>query len=144
MQKEFPLKILVVDDEPAILRTLSALLHLEGYSCETEADPVAALERLRTEMFHLLITDLVMPGLDGLELVRQLRHENGFAQVIIMTAHSTLDRAVEAYGLGASDYLLKPFRNLDEVLHLVREAHGRLRRWHDAMARTLQEGRVGR
>lgn len=136
-----PLRILIVDDEPAILRTLGEFLSLQGYECVLETDPVAALERLEAEVFHLVITDLVMPQLDGLELIRKLREGGGLTQMVVMTAFSSLDRAVEAYRLGVSDYLLKPFESLGEVETVVRQAEARYRRWRSAVVRTV-DGQV--
>lgn len=141
MAESRPLNILVVDDEPAIVRTLSGFLRLRGYRCQTECDPRAALGRTETgeETFHVILTDLVMPGMDGIELVRRLRQAESMAQLIVMTAFSTLDRAVEAYHLGVSDYLLKPFESLDQVATVVQEAEARFQRWRAALTKTLRE-----
>lgn len=135
-----PLRILVVDDEPAILRTLESFLRLRGYDCQTETDPDTALARLEHELFHVVLTDLVMPGLDGMELIRRLNAARSLTEVIVMTAFSSLDRAVEAYHLGVSDYLLKPFESLEEVARVVGQAENRLARWRRALVRTLEEG----
>ncbi|MEW6488596.1 MAG: response regulator [Thermodesulfobacteriota bacterium] len=140
MPQTAPLRILVVDDEPAILRTLESFLRLHGYDCQTETDPAAALARLEQEIFHLVITDLVMPGLDGMELVRRLKAGRFLTEVIVMTAFSSLDRALEAYHLGVSDYLLKPFESLEHVAAVVGQAEDRLNRWRQAMVRTMEEG----
>jgi len=139
MQAE-PLRILIVDDEPAILRTLKGFLTLQGHHCEGETDPEQALRRLEEGLYHLLITDLVMPGMDGLELVRRLRETDSLAEVIVMTAFSSLDRAVEAYRLRISDYLLKPFESLEQVGSVVRQAEARHRRWREALIRTMDGG----
>jgi len=135
-----PFRILIVDDEPAILRTLIGFLSLQGYACEGETDPQRALDRLEEGLYHLLITDLVMPGMNGLELVRRLRQTDSFAEIIVMTAFSTLDRAVEAYRLRVSDYLLKPFESLEHVGSVVRQAEARHRRWREALIRTMYGG----
>lgn len=139
MTSKAPLRILVVDDEPAILRTLCTYLRLQGYQCDGESDPHAALEKIRNDAYHLLITDLVMPRMAGLELVRALRDAGALAEIIVITAYSTLDRAVEAYALGVSDYLLKPFENLAEVGDVVGAAATRHRRWRRALARTVDQ-----
>jgi len=134
------LRILVVDDEPAILRTLQGFLRLQGYECETEGDPEAALARVQDEIFHVVLTDLVMPQMDGMELIRRLKEARAMTEIIVMTAFSSLDRAVEAYRLGVSDYLLKPFESLEQVGYVVGQAETRLRRWRQALVRTLEEG----
>ena len=136
-----PLNILLVDDEPAILRTLSCCLSLEGYPCVSETDPAAALARIRDgETFHILITDLMMPGMDGLDFIRAARDAGSLAQVLVVTAYSPLDRAVEAYVLGVADYLLKPFESLAAVVGVVKAAEARYRRWQSALSRTLDAG----
>ncbi|WP_035803754.1 response regulator, partial [Deferrisoma camini] len=138
-----PLRVLVVDDEPAILRTLRFCLGREGFACETETDPHRALRRVRTEpSVHILLTDIVMPGMDGMTLLRALRESGALTQTIVMTAYSRPDRVLDAYQLGALDYLVKPFESLDEVVRVVRNAERRYLRWQKAVERTLKgEGR---
>ncbi len=134
-----PLTVLIVDDEPSILRTLSLCLRRAGFACETIDDSRAALERLRQDpAVHILLTDVVMPGVDGLEMIRILRQEGAFTQVIAMTAYSSVDRVLEAYRLGASDFLPKPFPSLDQVVEVVRAAEARYHRWRSALTRTLR------
>ncbi len=134
-----PLTVLIVDDEPSILRTLSLCLRRAGFACETFSDSRAALERLRKDPpVHILLTDVVMPGMDGLEMIRILREEGAFTQVVVMTAYSSVDRILEAYRLGASDFLPKPFENLEQVVSVVRAAEARYQRWRAALTRTLK------
>ncbi len=133
------LRLLVVDDEPAILRTLRVCLAREGFVCETEPDPHRALHRIRTgPPVHILLTDIVMPGMDGVALFHALRLAGGLTQTIVMTAYSSIDRVLESYRLGALDYLVKPFQSLDEVVEVVRAAERRYRRWQRAVERTLK------
>ncbi len=135
-----PLRILIVDDEPAILRTLSTCLNLSGFSCQTESRPKQALERLLGgEPVHILLTDVVMADLDGFALLRALRREGSLSQVVVMTAYSSLDRVLDAYRLGALDYLIKPFESLDHVVEVIRAAERRYRRWQNAVTRTIRK-----
>lgn len=134
-----PLRVLVVDDEPPILRMLRFCLAREGFGCETETDPRKALERIRTGTpVHILLTDIVMPEMDGLALLRVLRAEERLTQPIVMTAYSSLDRVLDAYRLGALDYLIKPFESLAVVTEVVRRAEHRYRRWQRVVARTMR------
>lgn len=137
------LQILLLDDEAAILRTLAVYLRLQGYSPVAETNPLVALERLTREPFHLVLTDIVMPEMDGLEFIRRVRAIDPMIQIIVMTAFSTLDRTIEAFQLGASDYLLKPFESLEQVGATVDHARGRIERWREAVHRTLQRTREG-
>ncbi len=132
-------KILIVDDEQAILRTLSTYLDLQGYDCVTFDDPLEALEWLNSNTAHIIITDLVMGKIDGLELIERLQKLGTMSQLIVMTAYSSMERAILAYRMGVNDYLLKPFNSLDEVGEVVGQASKRLGRWKKVFERALDE-----
>jgi putative nucleotidyltransferase with HDIG domain len=114
-------KILVVDDDPGLLETLSDALQLEGYEVTTAKAGEEALERLRQEEVDLVITDIKMPGLSGLELLRAIRDKNQILPVIVMTGYASLETAVEAIKQGAYDYITKPFE-IEKLLHTVNKA----------------------
>lgn len=103
------LPILVVDDEKNIRMTMSQSLEPLGLPVETAVNGEEALSRLRSEAFGLVFLDLKMPGLDGMEVLRILRQEWPKLRVIIITAHGSIDSAVEAMKLGAVDFVQKPF-----------------------------------
>jgi diguanylate cyclase (GGDEF)-like protein len=111
--------ILVVDDELFFRRLYAELLNEDGYRVETFASGNDALCRLRKGGVDVVLTDLVMPGVDGLEFLRQARILDTPPDVIVATGHATLKTAIEALKNGARDYLIKPF-NPDELRHLVR------------------------
>jgi two-component system NtrC family response regulator len=114
-------RILIVDDEPNMCRSLKIMLGEEGrYQIETATDSRRALGMIGPEL-DLVITDLSMPGPDGLEILRRAKEVGEEIQVVIMTAYSTVESAVEAMKLGALDYLIKPFSN-DELLLTVEKA----------------------
>ena len=100
-------RVLVVDDEPS-RKGLRELLAKWGYMVDEAADGRAALEKARTFLPSVVVSDLVMPGLDGLGLLRALQDELPFASVIILTGHATVETAVAALKEGAYDYLTKP------------------------------------
>jgi len=116
-------RILVVDDEQSMREVLSILLRKEGYDVSVCDGGVAAIERLQKELFDLVITDLKMPRVSGIEVLRSARSVNPACRVIVVTAFGTTATAVEAMKLGAYDYLSKPFE-VEEVRRLVREALG--------------------
>ncbi len=118
------MRILVVDDEPALRQTLSVILADEGHSIITASDGEDALSRLAKEQVDLILTDLRMPRLDGLELIRRHEAAGGRALVIAMSAYGDSDTAIEAMRIGAYDYIPKPFR-ADEVALVVRKAEER-------------------
>ena len=113
--------ILVVDDEEDLCYLLEKVLRREGYQVAYATSGEAALEHLESNRPRLIITDLRMPGIDGLELLRRVKVTLGDVTVLVMTAHGTVDTAVEAMKLGAFDYLTKPFK-LDEIKLVVRRA----------------------
>ncbi len=114
-------QILVVDDEPNLRRVLSAQLARDGYDVHEAEDGARALEILAEDHIDLVITDLRMPRIDGMELLRRTMKMDDELPVIMLTAHGTVDNAVEALKTGAFDYITKPF-DQSEVRTIVRKA----------------------
>ncbi len=114
-------QILVVDDEPNLRRVLRAQLERDGYDVHTAEDGEQALALLEDHHIDLVITDLRMPRLDGMELLRRVTAFEDPAPVVMITAHGTVDTAVEALKTGAFDYITKPF-DQDEVRTIVKTA----------------------
>jgi two-component system, NtrC family, response regulator AtoC len=114
-------QILVVDDEPNLRRVLSAQLERDGYEVHTAEDGEQALGILKEHHIDLVITDLRMPRLDGMELLRRAQRMDAELPVVMITAHGTVDNAVEALKTGAFDYLTKPFDQM-EVRTIVAKA----------------------
>jgi excisionase family DNA binding protein len=116
-------RVLVVDDEASIRDLLSKTLALAEYDVDLAPDGRTALERLRILPYDLLITDLKMPGVDGLAVIREARRLKADIPVIIITGFSTEASAIEAVNLGVSGYLTKPFR-VPRVLAAAAKALG--------------------
>lgn len=116
-------RILVVDDEQAVRDLLSKTLTMADYDVDTADDGPSAIERLRAVAYDLLITDLKMPGMDGLAVIREARKLAPDLRVIIITGYSTEASAIEAINLGVSGYLTKPFR-LPRILAAAARALG--------------------
>ncbi len=116
-------RILVVDDEASIRDLLSKTLALAEYEVDLAPDGKSALDRLRITPYDLLITDLKMPGVDGLTVIREGRRLRPDIPVIIITGYSTEASAIEAVNLGVSGYLTKPFR-VPRVLAAAAKALG--------------------
>ena len=115
-------RALVVDDDSTIRYTLRGILELTGVTIEEAADGISALEHLEKGAFDLVITDLRMPRMDGLELLRRIRERGSAApRVIVVTAHGSERHAVEAIKRGAYDYFRKPF-DIDELKAVVGRA----------------------
>lgn len=114
-------KVWIVDDDSAIRWVLEKTLSSANIGCETFVDGESVLEALNTHTPDVLISDIRMSGMDGLKLLKQVQADHPNLPVIIMTAHSDLDAAVNAYQKGAFEYLPKPF-DIDETLGLVERA----------------------
>lgn len=133
-------RILIVDDETGMLEvcadTLAGLPHTTAY---TESNSRLAAERLREGGIDLLITDVCMPGLDGIELQRIAREQDPELPILVLTAYPTVETAVEAMKLGATDYITKPF-NPDDLLRTVERliAERRLRDENQLLRRQLE------
>src|SRR3989454_4670922 len=110
--------VLIVEDEPKMLRLLELNLADEGYTTRSAASAEAALSLLRQESVDLVLTDLRLPGMDGLEFLQAAKRVNAALPVVVMTAYGTVETAVEAMKAGASDYVLKPF-SLEEIKLIV-------------------------
>src|SRR5580698_7003833 len=115
-------RILVADDEPGLREFVSDALELDNHAVVAAKDGREAAKLLDERGFDLVITDLRMPGLDGMSVLRKVRAELPETEVIVMTAHGTVDTAVEAMKLGAFEYLQKPLSGPDELRLLVQRA----------------------
>ncbi|HET9072987.1 MAG TPA: response regulator transcription factor [Solirubrobacteraceae bacterium] len=111
--------VLVVDDEPAVRRALERALRLENYDVELAADGREALDRLAERPADAIVLDVMMPGIDGLEVCRRLRSAGDRTPVLMLTARDAIDDRVTGLDAGADDYLVKPFA--------LRELQARLR-----------------
>jgi two-component system nitrogen regulation response regulator GlnG len=114
--------ILIADDDPAIRLVLRHRLEADGYRVEEAGDSAAALEALRSGRFDVALIDIIMPGTGGLEVLSAARADNLRTLIVVITAASTMNNAVEAMKRGAHDYLTKPFANLDLVAAAVGRA----------------------
>jgi DNA-binding NtrC family response regulator len=115
------IKVLVAEDEVHLGQILSNFLTGRGYTVRTVTDGRAALDALRAEAYDVALLDIVMPELDGLEVLKQVRTESDPPEVIIITGNGTIETAISAMKLGAYDYMAKPYR-MAEIDVLVRRA----------------------
>ncbi len=112
--------LLIIEDEAKMRRLLELNLSEDGFTVYTAADAEAGLNTLRQEKIDLVVTDLKLPGMNGLELLQAVKRTNATIPVVVMTAYGTVETAVEAMKAGASDYLLKPFA-LEEMKLILRK-----------------------
>lgn len=139
-EPDVPARILVVDDESSIARMVERRLRRDGHECVIAGSGEEALRRLETRSFDLVLTDVRMPGMSGIELVGRLKSHDPSLQIIVMTAQTEVETAVEALRLNADDYLLKPF-DIEQLAHSVARSleHRRLLRENQEYRRHLED-----
>ncbi|MDW7709863.1 MAG: response regulator [Deferrisomatales bacterium] len=125
-QTDPPHRILVADDEADITAVLGHILTAQGYEVTTTDNGADAWERARAEPYDAILTDLKMPRMGGLELLRRVKEARSPSAVIVMTGFATVETAIEALKIGAYDYIVKPFK-VDELLQLVERALEKVR-----------------
>lgn len=123
-------RIFVVEDEPALQHLLRAYLERAGFLVETFADGLAALQAIDQEPPDLVLLDILLPGLDGLSLIKRLRLNHNHLPIILLTAKSTEADRIQGLQIGADDYVVKPFSPSEVVLRV----QAVLRRVKDGMA----------
>src|SRR3954451_12940478 len=134
------MRILVAEDEPRILAFLTRGLESEGFAVDAAADGVEALRCARSAHYDAAVLDLLLPRIDGLAVLRDLRQHHPELPVVILSARSDLPTKLRGFELGADDYVQKPFA-LDELLARIR-ANVRRPRSDDADGRILRAGRL--
>ena len=110
MVKSHPARVLVVDDEQGMRDMLVVLLKRAGFHVTARSSGRRAITALKECEYDLVVTDLVMPGVDGMEVLSAAKHRSLSTQVIVITAHATSASAVDAMRRGSYDYILKPFK----------------------------------
>jgi DNA-binding response OmpR family regulator len=126
-----PGTILIVDDEENLRHTLAFILKRAGYYVTTTKNARDALNSLQSGVFDLMILDLKMPDVDGLSLLKMIKHKHSKMPIFILTAYGSLDSAIDALRLGARDYLLKPIdpaQLLERIQKILQEEHNSRRR----------------
>jgi DNA-binding NtrC family response regulator len=113
--------ILVLDDEPTVGDRLKPILQEEGYRVETFTDPKEALRRMKEKEFDVLVTDVRMQDIDGIQVLEQVRSRSDRTKVIIITGYATVELAREALTKGVFDFIAKPFK-MQDIRNMVKKA----------------------
>ncbi len=136
---EHRLNVVVVDDDSSITRLVTHIIQKakgDTVNIVSFEEPRKAIAWIDEHCCDILLSDIEMPDIDGLEMLRIAKRRNAWTQVIFMTAHSTRDRIAEAIELGASDYLIKPI-DKKELLEVLEHDCSRVKRWRVALSGTL-------
>jgi len=134
-------KILIVDDEQHILDALEAAFLTTDLDIYTTDNPITALEMIKETHFHVVITDLAMPQMDGLELLRKIKEFNSFIQVIVITGYITITNALNAFRYGAVDCFFKPFEDPDQIIDAVYYCIEKMERINDVLNKIASSNR---
>ena len=118
------IRVLLVDDEADFLETLAERLVIRNYDVTTSLSGEDALEKVRGYNFDVVVLDVLMPGIDGIEALREIKNIKPLTEVIMLTGHATVETAIEGMKLGAYDYLMKPCETQDLVMK-INKAHER-------------------
>ncbi len=130
-------RLLIVDDEPEIREMLSRHFRYLGFQVDTASDGIEALEKLAKARTEVIISDIVMPQMDGVELLRTIRQQYPMIHTIMITGYVTLENALASMRHGADTCVFKPLEDLTELEEAVEFAVGRLKRWQEKL-RMLQ------
>lgn len=118
------IRVLLVDDEEEFVETLTQRLEVRDFDVTTATSGAAALERVEDQEFDLVILDVQMPGVDGVEVLRQIKQRKPLVEVIMLTGHATVQTAIDGMKLGAFDFLLKPTET-EELVEKINRAYSR-------------------
>ena len=117
-------RILIVEDEDTLCESLQRVFRREGYEADIADSAETAFRLLENNTYDLILTDVILPGISGIELIARYKEQNPNQKVIIMTAYASLQTAVEALRVGACDFIVKPIMH-DELKRMVKKALGR-------------------
>ena len=115
------MRLMLVDDEERFLQTTQKMLTKKGYEALTATSGAECLKKLAEELVHVVILDVKMPGMDGVETLKQIKQRFPLVEVIMLTGHATTESAVEGMKLGATDYLTKP-SSVEDLIAKAEEA----------------------
>jgi DNA-binding NtrC family response regulator len=122
METENTIKILLVDDEVKFLKAVADRLTVKGFEVSTAANGEQAIQAAKKGGLDVAVLDLQMPGMDGTQVLKILKQNHKFIEIIILTGHATVDSAIECTKLGAFKYLEKPY-NFDKLVEALKEAY---------------------
>jgi len=126
MEDKQSIRILVLDDEPIVCKRLQPALEKKGYTVETFYESETALKRFKEAPFNIVVTDLKMKGLDGMQFLTEVKKTSPQTEVIVITGFATMETAKESFRKGVFDFLAKPFK-LGEIQEVIEKAEKKLK-----------------
>lgn len=132
-------RILVVDDSKSVLKSFERTLAQLPHEITTCDNPLLAYEKIENEHFDIVISDIMMPEMDGLTLLRKIKNFNGTIQVIMITGYITINNTLNAFRYGANDIFFKPFKEMSEIIDAIEEAAKKLDRINEILRMLSEE-----
>jgi len=131
-------KVLIVDEEEEILCTLKKLLEQETYAVETTRSAINAFEKVKSDKYHIVLIDIDMPEMNGIELLKEIKSYDALTQVIMMAGHSTMEKILSSLEYGANDYIMKPFKSVEHVIQVIDYSVQKLERWRESIIQIVK------
>ena len=135
---KYKYKILIVDEKEQALATLKGHLEQEGYKVETTQSAIDAFKKVKSDKYHIVLIDIEMSEMDGLELLRKIKKYDSMTQIIMMTEHSTMDKILSSLEYGANDYIYEPLKSIEYVLSVIDYSVQKLERWREAIIQIVK------
>lgn len=127
------ISVLIVEDQEESAVTLKEFLVQEGYEAHLAASPILALDMIKKQKHHIILSNISLANMNGIEFLVQVKKYDALVQVIMMTSSSTMENIVKCLEAGANDYIVTPVDNLPQVLELIKISEDKLKRWWDNM-----------
>lgn len=131
-------KVLIADEDEEILSLLSKNLEQETYMVETTQSASYALEKIMKDKYHIILIDMDLSDMNGIELLKEIKAFDAMAQVIMMAGYSTMDKILNSLEHGANDYIQKPFSSMEHVIEVVNYSVEKLERWRKAIIEIIK------
>ncbi|MBL8826115.1 MAG: response regulator [Planctomycetaceae bacterium] len=144
MNHAVPRSLIHVDDDPALLRLVSHRLKPHGITVHSINDPTVAVDAVLTRNCRLVLLDIDMPKVNGIELLRQIKQADGGVQAIMLTGIVSLSSAMEAYRVGAEACFFKPLEKIEPLVDAITDTFRKIDRWWETMNRLSQQLRNSR
>ncbi len=134
------IKVLLVDDEKAFIQTLAERLELRDFSVQTAFDGEEALSKIKEEDFDVVVLDVIMPGKNGIETLKEIKSLKPLINVIMLTGHATVETAIDGMKTGAFDYLMKP-TDTSDLVGKIKKAY-KIKAAHDDRIRKAEINKI--
>lgn len=135
---KYKYKVLIVDENEEILSTLKQLLEQETYAVETTRSAINAFEKVKSDKYHIVLIDIDIPEMNGIELLKEIKSYDSLTQVIMMSGNSTMEKILSSLEYGANDYIQKPFTSVEHVLNVIDYSVQKLERWRKSIIQMVK------